>query len=154
VVDTSLRFPNGILTSRDEGVSAGWMASRRFIRQDELIGFSTENVMQYISNYFSPGGEADTSISSISNISIIDNISNISNLSGNCNPLLPKPTTTVSSHGPSPPPPMPLPLAADPRAVAMHSLLREVGVNPELMHLAQVPVNAAALCLIWEDEVG
>lgn len=39
------------------------------------------------------------------------------------------------------------------REAVRDALLREVAVNPELMTLAQVPVHAAALCLIWEDEV-
>ena len=39
------------------------------------------------------------------------------------------------------------------RDAVRDALLHEVTVNPELMTLAQVPVHAAALCLIWEDEV-
>lgn len=95
-IDRVMRqFPNGVMATRPDALPKSWQSERtpRFKKHYENVGFTVENVHQYVDKYFS---EED------------------------------------SAH--------------------KESLRAALDAHPEMMSLAQIPINAHILCLTWKDQ--
>ncbi len=88
------QFPNGIMATRPDALPKIWQLEKkpRFKKQHENVGFSIENVQQYVNKYFQ-----------------------------------------------------------EEELAHKESLLAALDAHPEMMSLAQIPINAHILCLTWKS---